>query len=169
MYFQILHRPNPQSGECERYCCLKESFRDAAGTTRNRTVLTTGFEMSELSYDELQLVAKGLNSLCETQKAKSQGFLPLGGEPVFPVNVNFYIQKYWCLIVQEKRLDVRIPRQSVEERLDEPQIQGAFRGGHAADTVVADKKARRQKIRQSGRARWQAQKPISVSITVLCH
>ena len=35
MYFQILHRSNSQNGECDRYCCLKESFRDAAGTTHN--------------------------------------------------------------------------------------------------------------------------------------
>lgn len=106
MYFQILHRPNSQSGEYERYCCLKESFRDAAGTTRNRTVLTTGFEMSELSYDELQLVARGLNSLYEKQKAQKQGVLPLGGEPEFSDKVNYYIHKYWSLIVQEKRLDI---------------------------------------------------------------
>ena len=38
MYFQILHRSNSQSGEYDGYCCLKESFRDAAGTTHKLSV-----------------------------------------------------------------------------------------------------------------------------------
>ena len=105
MYFQLLHRLNPKSGDYERYCCLKESFRDTTGTVRNRTILTTGFQMQELSFDELQLVAKGLTSLYNRQKSESQELFD-NIEESLPTNVNAYIQQYWAQIVKENRLDI---------------------------------------------------------------
>ena len=40
MYFQILFRHNPSTGNDERYFRLKECFRDATGTVRNRLVVS---------------------------------------------------------------------------------------------------------------------------------
>lgn len=104
MNFHMLFRCNPATGEDERYFRLKESFRDAAGTVRNRTVLTVGFDMNDITIDEVRQVAAGLTALYNS--GGSRGTLFGDRLEAYSPQVRAYIEKYWRQIVEKGRLDV---------------------------------------------------------------
>lgn len=104
MYFQILFRHNPSTGNDERYFRLKECFRDATGTVRNRLVLTVGFEMGELHISEVRKVAECLTCLYESGGRRESLFGDI--LDAYPSNVRAYVERYWSRIVDEGRMDV---------------------------------------------------------------
>lgn len=60
MYFKSSGRHNPQTGCHDWYYRLVESYRNALGEVRQRTVLSVGF-VDYLSADQLNQIADGLN------------------------------------------------------------------------------------------------------------
>lgn len=95
MFFRTQSRINPQTGELSIYYRLVESFRDATGATRQRTLLSVGF-MDEICPDELWAIADGLN-------ARYEGNLSLFNDSS---KIQSYVDKYWVQLVAEKKLDI---------------------------------------------------------------
>lgn len=104
MNFHVLFRVNPATGNDERYFRLKESFRDATGMVRNRTILTVGFDMNDIPMEDVRLVGEGLTRLYNSQGNRSTLF----GDIVdsYPFHVRSYIEKYWKQIVSKGKLDI---------------------------------------------------------------
>ena len=103
MNFHVLFRVNPATGNDERYFRLKESFRDAAGMVRNRTILTVGFDMNDIAMEDVRLVGEGLTRLqkCHGNRATLFGDLTES----YPRHVRVYIEKYWNQILSRGSLD----------------------------------------------------------------
>lgn len=104
MNFHVLFRVNPATGNDERYFRLKESFRDATGMVRNRTILTVGFDMNDIPMEDVRLVGEGLTRLYNSRGNRSTLFGDLVDS--YPPHVRSYIEKYWKQIVSKGKLDV---------------------------------------------------------------
>ena len=104
MNFHVLFRVNPATGDEERYFRLKESFRDATGVVRNRTILTVGFDMNDIPMEDVRLVGEGLTRLYNSQGSRTSLFGDL--TDAYPAHVRSYIEKYWFQIVSKGKLDV---------------------------------------------------------------
>jgi len=61
MYFKSSGRHNPETGKHDWYYRLVESYRNALGEVRQRTILSVGF-VDYLSAEQLNAIASGLNS-----------------------------------------------------------------------------------------------------------
>lgn len=94
MNFHVLFRLNPATGNDERYFRLKESFRDATGMVRNRTILTVGFDMNDIPMEDVRLVGEGLTRLYNCRGNRSTLFGDLVDSN--PPHVRSYIENYWC-------------------------------------------------------------------------
>lgn len=114
MNFHLLFRNNPATGEDERYFRLKESFRDATGMVRNRTVLTVGFDMNDIPIEDVRHVASGLTELCKNGGDRATIF----GDRLqdYTPAVRGYIEKYWRQIVEKGKLDVIERERNAEEK-----------------------------------------------------
>lgn len=104
MNFHVLFRVNPATGNEERYFRLKESFRDATGVVRNRTILTVGFDMNDIPMEDVRLVGEGLTRLYNSQGSHTSLFGDM--TDAYPAHVRPYIEKYWFQIVSKGKLDV---------------------------------------------------------------
>ncbi len=104
MNFHVLYRFNPATKDDERYFRLKESFRDATGAVRNRTILTVGFDMNDIPMEEVRMVGEGLTLLRENHGDRRTLF----GDRLsaYPERVSSYIEKYWGQIVEKGVLDI---------------------------------------------------------------
>jgi len=102
--FHVLYRTNPATGNDERYFRLKESYRDATGMVRNRTILTVGFDMNDIPMEYVRLVGQGLTLLRESHGDRKTLF----GDVVshYPEHVRSYIEKYWQQILDKGVLDI---------------------------------------------------------------
>lgn len=104
MNFQVLYRINPATGNDERYFRLKESFRDAEGMVRNRTVLTVGFGMNDIPMTDVRLIGQALTLIREHQGNRQTLFGDVLAN--YPAHLHPYIEKYWQQIVDKGTLDV---------------------------------------------------------------
>ena len=90
-------RINPNSGELSGYYRLMESYRDASGEVRKKTILTPGF-LDDLSGDELCLIQTRLNQ--KVTGVESTLFSVFDSE-----KVRSYITKFYEQMISEKKID----------------------------------------------------------------
>jgi hypothetical protein len=93
MYFRSSGRYNPATGRHDWYYRLVESYRNALGEVRQRTVLSVGF-VDYLKADQLNDIAAGLN-------ARLRGQLSLFEDP----EVSAQINRLYDRLVKEKKVD----------------------------------------------------------------
>ncbi len=93
MYFKSSGRHNPQTGKHDWYYRLVESYRNALGEVRQRTVLSVGF-IDHLTADQLNNIAYGLN-------ARLSGEILLFEDPEVSSQVNHLYER----MVKEKKVD----------------------------------------------------------------
>jgi len=91
-------RINPTNGELSGYYRLIESYRDAAGEVRKKTLLTPGF-LTDLSADELHLIQTRLSE--KVMGSESTLFSAFDSE-----KVRAYIDKFYAQMISEKKIDV---------------------------------------------------------------
>ena len=93
MFFRSTRRYNPHTGAQDWYYRLLESYRDALGDVRHRTVVSVGF-VDYLSAEQLKEVAEGLN-------LRINGEQPLFEDPAVTLQIDLLYTK----LVKEKRID----------------------------------------------------------------
>ena len=114
MHFKSSMRINPTSREVSGYYCLRESYRDARGDVRSRTILTVGF-LEDLSTEELHLIQMRL-----TEKVRGiQGtlFSSLDSE-----KVRHYVDKFYSQMVGENKIDIAVKGSDFEKFVDSDTI-----------------------------------------------
>jgi hypothetical protein len=93
MYFRSSGRYNPATGRHDWYYRLVESYRNALGEVRQRTVLSVGF-VDYLKAEQLNDIAAGLN-------ARLGGEIPLFEDP----ETAEYVNRLYDRLVKEKKVD----------------------------------------------------------------
>lgn len=97
MYFRSTMRINPINGELSGYYRLMESYRDATGEVRKKTLLTPGF-LTDLSGDELHLIQTRLSE--KVMGSETTLFSAFDSE-----KVRAYIDKFYAQMISEKKID----------------------------------------------------------------
>ena len=97
MYFRSTMRINPTNGELSGYYRLMESYRDATGEVRKKTLLTPGF-LTDLSGDELHLIQTRLSE--KVMGSESTLFSAFDN-----AKVRAYIDKFYAQMISEKKID----------------------------------------------------------------
>ncbi len=90
-------RKNPSNGELSGYYRLLESYRDAHGEIRKKTILTPGF-LDDLSGDELNLIQTLLNQ--KIAGIQSNLFSEFDSE-----KVQLYVNRFYKQMILEKKID----------------------------------------------------------------
>lgn len=102
MNFTSQIRYNPETGENEKYCRLKESYRNASGHACTRILLNVGF-IHGLKPEEIRDISRGL-----TYKYEHQGEMEFWEDQMCTYSdvVRRKIDEYWTRMVEEKSLDI---------------------------------------------------------------
>jgi len=93
MYFKVSGRHNPATEKHDWYYRLVESFRNALGESRQRTVLSVGF-IDHLSSEQINQIQQGLNDRVEGQMTLFED-----------AEVQTQIDSLYSRLIREKRID----------------------------------------------------------------
>ena len=93
MYFKVSGRHNPATEKHDWYYRLVESYRNALGESRQRTVLSVGF-IAHLSSEQINQIQQGLNDRVDGQMTLFED-----------TEVQTLIDSLYLRLIQEKKID----------------------------------------------------------------